>query len=220
METFLLSACLEDRGYKLTLSQRRKLNEVLIFQDGGLSVSNRDTGKYINRIGWGRLAHKDLLKAISKGLPVEELVKKTIQRKLYTVVTPAEIVRVHYKLEIEDHLTVTETLSPNIDLYRLIHEDAHPGLSLNSLWLAIPEVRAKLDLYLFPVNGETNLVKTAFGTFPEDILFKGMKTAIIGDDNLSLICDLTLEQNVGWLTFKESSKIRMQHLKDAKLSKP
>ena len=194
MEAFILSKSLEANGIKLKWNQKRLLNEVLIFDEAGLSVGNRRINQYYV---------KSLVKKIRKGEFTPEFLESGRKYRSYLEsIRPEEIVRAHYQWDL-DILAVTpfgantEILNPEIAFYRLLHEDASPRVRVHSLWLAIPEVREKLEPYLFPAQGTTTLIKTPLGifekgTFDEDrrIIIQNsieeFPRCFIGDDTLSL----------------------------------
>jgi hypothetical protein len=184
MELFLLSESLKNQGFKLNRSQTRNLSEVLVFKDDALYVSTLKDPYY----------HKMLLKQIRKDQVQERSFDDLGDSYCYYKgLRPHEIVKTDYNWDLDIILitrfqTITEILNPEIRFYRSLHEDAHPRLKVHSLWLAIPEVRERLDPFLFPAQGTTTFIKTNGSNS------NFLPPQLIGDDNLSL----AYEETGGW----------------------
>lgn len=193
MELYILSDCLKEQGFKLWPGQRKALNEVLMFQDGSLFVSQSTANPY---------RHKLLLKQIKSSRFQETSLTDADKSSPYDHVHPSEIVKTQYERDLDIVLispfqTITEVIDPEIRFYRSLHEDAKPRVQINSLWLAVPEVTEKLEPFLFPVQGTTKFVKTEHGVFHADTLERTFRTALIGDDALTLYFELN-EANPQW----------------------
>lgn len=188
METFILSNSLKEQGFKLWPSQKKALNEVIVFDGDHLYASN-DTNPY----------HIYFLKNAKKGKITKSLLEGYRNIK---GVNPEEILQTKYEPDLDiifasSWHAVTDVLDPEIRFYRLIHEDARPRVEINSLWLAIPEVASKLEPFLLPPAGKTSFSKTDAGVFETKALEKGSRLALIGDNALKLYLQLDGE-NQKW----------------------
>lgn len=188
MEAFILSESLKSEGFKLWPSQKKALSEVIVFEGGRLYSSN-EKNPY----------HRYFLKDSKKGKLTNSRLES--QRNVNGI-SPEEIAQTKYDPDLDiifasSWHAVTEKLDPEIRFYRLIHEDARPRVEINSLWLAIPEVASKLEPFLLPLTGDTSFSKTENGIFETKSLDKNSRTALIGDNALTLYMSLD-DENPQW----------------------
>lgn len=185
MESFILTQSLSAQGFKVyNPFKARELSEVIVFHDGKLYVSRRESSV---------AAHSKIYRKAKKGtLTPEDLTSGHLQS-----VAPEDIKQTYCTNEITSDFSespfgtaavwdcpenyyIRFYDSTDVDI-KSDHYDKQVKAKIHSLWFAIPEVKELLRPYLFPVNGETSIAE--YGPWFNSTI----GGPAIGDHNLGLV---------------------------------